>query len=223
MDWLAEVRFDSAGLVPVVAQEAGTGEVLMVAYADRTALQRTLETGLAHYYSRSRASLWQKGETSGHIQRIEDVRIDCDGDSVLYRVHQSGPACHTEARSCFYRTVEEGGLAPSPHGGHVLAALEEIVAARDETRPEGSYTTYLFEKGLDKVLKKVGEETTEVVIAAKNEGERELTSETADLLFHLLVMLRIRKVPASDVWAELESRFGRASRIPRADPVDRTS
>jgi phosphoribosyl-ATP pyrophosphohydrolase/phosphoribosyl-AMP cyclohydrolase len=224
MDWLDELRFDSTGLIPVVAQDVATGEVLMVAYANRDALRHTLDTGLAHYYSRSRANLWQKGETSGNVQAVEEVRVDCDGDSILYRVRQTGPACHTLARSCFFRAVGDGALVAAGTGGHVLERLEEIVAERDETRPEGSYTSYLFEKGVDKVLKKLGEETTEVVIAAKNEQPAELRGEVADLLFHLLVLLRTRRLPLAEVWAELESRFGKLSRIPSASPpVDRAS
>src|SRR5687768_16030392 len=167
MSWLDELRFDSAGLVPVVTQERGTGEVLMLAYANREALQRTLETGEAHYYSRSRSSLWRKGETSGHLQRVDEVRLDCDGDAVLYRVRQTGPACHTLERSCFHRAVEDASLVAAGHAGDTHSRLEEIVRERDESRPQGSYTSYLFEKGIDKILKKVGEEATEVVIAAK--------------------------------------------------------
>jgi phosphoribosyl-AMP cyclohydrolase / phosphoribosyl-ATP pyrophosphohydrolase len=214
MDWLDDLRFDSAGLVPVVAQEHTTGEVLMVAYANREALRRTLESGLAHYFSRSRASLWQKGETSGHVQRVEELRVDCDGDAVLYRVRQEGPACHTLEHSCFFRAEEAGKLVPAGSGGDVLTRLEAIVRERDESRPEGSYTSYLFVKGIDKILKKVGEESTEVVIAGKNEGNEELRSEAADLLFHLMVLLRARGLPLAEVWDELDSRFGKASRIP---------
>src|SRR5687768_9166186 len=137
MSWLDELRFDSAGLVPVVTQERGTGEVLMLAYANREALQRTVETGEAHYFSRSRSSLWRKGETSGNVQQVDEVRLDCDGDSVLYRVRQTGPACHTLERTCFHRAVEGAGLVPAGHAGDMLARLEEIVRERDETRPEG--------------------------------------------------------------------------------------
>jgi phosphoribosyl-AMP cyclohydrolase / phosphoribosyl-ATP pyrophosphohydrolase len=224
MDWLDELRFDSTGLLPVVAQDHSTSEVLMLAYANREALQRTVETGLAHYFSRSRGALWQKGETSGHVQRVEEVRVDCDGDAVLYRVRQEGPACHTLERSCFFRAEAGGTLVTAANGGDPLTRLEAIVRERDETRPEGSYTSYLFEKGIDKILKKVGEETTEVVIAGKNEGNAELRSEAADLLFHLMVLLRARGLPLSEVWDELDSRFGRASRIPSASArVDRSS
>lgn len=223
MDWLDELRFDSAGLVPVVAQDALTGEVLMLAYANREALARTLETGRGHYYSRSRQALWQKGETSGHLQEVAELRVDCDGDSVLYRVRQTGPACHTLERSCFHRAVEDGALARAGTGGHILSRIEEIVRERSASRPEGSYTTYLFENGVDKILKKVGEEATEVVIAAKNAAPGELKAEVADLLFHLLVLLRERALPADEVWSELEGRFGRAPRERSDRPVDRAS
>lgn len=216
MPWIDQLKFDESGLLPVVAQEADSGEVLMVAFADREALQRTVQTGRAHYWSRSRGALWQKGETSGHVQDVVEVRVDCDGDSVLYRVRQTGPACHTLERSCFHRAVADGGLRPAADAGHILARLDGIVAEREEQRPEGSYTTYLFEKGIDKILKKVGEEATEVVIAAKNQQNAELRAELADLVFHLLVLLRARGLPLPDVWAELESRFGGASRTPSA-------
>jgi phosphoribosyl-ATP pyrophosphohydrolase/phosphoribosyl-AMP cyclohydrolase len=206
--WIDQLKFDERGLVAVVAQEAATGEVLMLAWADREALERTLATGRAHYWSRSRGALWQKGESSGHVQEVREVRVDCDGDAVLYRVAQSGPACHTGQGSCFHRRVEEGGLAPAAGAGDVLSRIEEIVRAREAGRPEGSYTTYLFDKGVDKILKKLGEESAETIVAAKNPGTDELRSESADLLFHLLVLLRARGVPLASVYAELEGRFG---------------
>ena len=203
MSWIEQVKFDGAGLVPVVAQEADTGEVLMLAYADREALERTAETREAHYHSRSRAELWRKGGTSGNTQAVVDIRVDCDGDAVLYRVRQTGPACHTGARSCF---AQDG----DPR--HILARVEAIVRDRFENRAEGAYTTYLFEQGVDKILKKIGEESTEVVIAAKNTGTAELRAETADLLFHLLVLLRARGLPLSEIWDELDARFSAAGR-----------
>lgn len=206
--WIDQLKFDERGLVAVVAQEAGSGEVLMLAWADREALEKTLETGRAHYWSRSRGELWQKGETSGHVQEVREVRVDCDGDAVLYRVAQTGPACHTGEGSCFHRRVEEEGLARAGGTGHVLSRIEEIVRVREAERPEGSYTTYLFDKGVDKILKKLGEESAETIVAAKNPGTDELRSESADLLFHLLVLLRARGVPLADVYAELEGRFG---------------
>jgi phosphoribosyl-AMP cyclohydrolase / phosphoribosyl-ATP pyrophosphohydrolase len=215
MIWTEDLKFDERGLLPVVAQDAGTGEVLMLAYADREALRRTLDSGRAHYWSRSRAAIWQKGETSGHTQRVVEVRLDCDGDAVLYRVMQTGPACHTGEPTCFHRRVGGDGAAEPAEPAHVLSRIEAILRQREAERPEGSYTAYLFDRGMDKVLKKLGEETTEAVIAAKNGDNAELTAETSDLLFHLLVLLRIRDLPLSAVWAELESRFGAEPRLPR--------
>jgi phosphoribosyl-ATP pyrophosphohydrolase/phosphoribosyl-AMP cyclohydrolase len=219
MPWTDQITFDDRGLVPVVAQDARTGEVLMLAWANADALRLTRETGRAHYWSRSRGSLWIKGETSGHVQVVEDVRVDCDADAVLYRVRQSGPACHTGQRSCFYRTVEEAddafGQAPDPRP--MLARLETIIEERERERPEGSYTTYLFAQGVDKILKKVGEETAETIIAAKNGDNAELRSESADLIFHLMVLWRARGLDADEVWGELERRFGRAPRAGSAE------
>ena len=208
MSWLDQIRFGPDGLVPVVAQDAASGAVLMLAHANREALERTAATGRAHYWSRSRAELWEKGATSGHTQQVVDVRIDCDGDAVLYRVQQTGPACHTMERSCFHRALEDGELHTAATAEHILARLESVVQARNAERPAGSYTTYLFEQGIDKILKKIGEETTETVIAAKNGDAVELRKEVADLLFHLLVLLRERELPMAEVWRELEERFG---------------
>lgn len=215
MRWIEQLAYDANGLVPVVTQEVATGEVLMLAFANREAVELTLSSGRAHYWSRSRGRLWQKGETSGNVQEVVEVRVDCDADTLLYLVRQSGPACHTGEASCFFRRPEGEELAPAAGGGHVLARIEEVVRARSADRPEGSYTTYLFDKGIDKILKKVGEEATEVVIAAKNDAVSEIRAETADLFFHLLVMLRARGVPLSEVWEELETRFGTQSRLPR--------
>jgi len=186
--------------------------VLMLAWANAEALRLTVQTGRAHYWSRSRRELWIKGDTSGHTQAVEDVRVDCDEDAVLYRVRQTGAACHTGERSCFYRVVDGDELADAPDPRPMADRLEEIVARRHAERPEGSYTTYLFGAGTDKILKKVGEEATETVIAAKNGDLAELRSESADLLFHLMVLWRDRGLNAGQVWDELESRFGRAPR-----------
>ena len=215
MEWIDELSFDERGLLPVVVQEVDTGEVLMLAYANREALHRTVDTGEAHYWSRSRAALWRKGETSGNVQQVHELRPDCDADAVLYRVRQTGPACHTRERSCFHREVSDDALQPAGEMGDVLDRLERTIARRAEERPEGSYTNYLFEQGLDKILKKVGEEATEVVIAAKNAASdsssgspAELRAEVADLFFHLLVLLRERGVPLREIRAELDARFG---------------
>ncbi|MDR0787457.1 MAG: bifunctional phosphoribosyl-AMP cyclohydrolase/phosphoribosyl-ATP diphosphatase HisIE [Gemmatimonadota bacterium] len=213
MSWLDEVRFDSHGLVPVITQAALSGEVLMVAYANREALERSLETGYAHYWSRSRQELWKKGETSGNVQQIAEVRIDCDGDAVLYRVAQAGPACHTGNPTCFFRTVDENdALVEASAAAHIITRVDETIESRMLEPKAGSYTNYLLDAGLDKILKKVGEEATEVVIAAKNGSAEELGSETADLVFHLLVMLRAQGLPLAAVWEEMERRFGKPPR-----------
>jgi phosphoribosyl-ATP pyrophosphohydrolase/phosphoribosyl-AMP cyclohydrolase len=212
MPWIDELAYDDRGLVPVVAQDAATGEVLMLAWANAEALRLTRETGRAHYWSRSRGSLWAKGETSGHVQHVREVRVDCDRDALVYRVDQTGPACHTGERSCFYRAAAADGLADAADPRPVIARVADIIARRHAERPEDSYTTYLFGKGIDKILKKVGEEATETVIAAKNEGTAELRSEAADLLFHLLVLFRAKGLPLAEVWDELDRRFGAAPR-----------
>jgi phosphoribosyl-AMP cyclohydrolase / phosphoribosyl-ATP pyrophosphohydrolase len=212
MPWLETIKFDANGLVPVVAQDVTTGEVLMLAYADRTALEQTALTRTAHYWSRSRKALWKKGESSGNVQILEEIRVDCDGDSILYRVRQTGPACHTGNPSCFFRLLGDSGFVEASPAGNVLTRIDAVVADRMANPVEGSYTTYLFEQGLDKILKKVGEEATEVVIASKNDDADELASETADLLFHLIVLLRERALPLTRIWAVMEERFGRAPR-----------
>jgi phosphoribosyl-ATP pyrophosphohydrolase/phosphoribosyl-AMP cyclohydrolase len=223
MSWLDQVKFDDRGLVPVVAQDARTGEVLMLAWATAPALRLTLETGRAHYWSRSRNELWMKGETSGNTQAVSDVRLDCDGDAILYRVTQSGPACHTGERSCFHRVASDDALGPASDPRPVLARIDEMVGSRQAAMPEGSYTTYLFSQGIDKILKKVGEEAAETLIAAKNEGTEQLRAESADLLYHLLVLWRAKGLPLDELWAELDRRFGQAPREGSADPAARRS
>ena len=179
----------------------------MLAYADRDALVRTLNTGEAHYYSRSRQTPWRKGESSGHVQRVVEVRLDCDGDAVLYRVDQTGPACHTGERTCFSTVFSGGEPVPGADpGGHPLSRLATTIARRAEERPEGSYTVKLLDRGVAKIAQKVGEEAVETVVAATAEDEARLTAETADLLYHLLVLLHARGVPLEQVWSELERR-----------------
>jgi phosphoribosyl-AMP cyclohydrolase / phosphoribosyl-ATP pyrophosphohydrolase len=212
MGWIDEIRFDERGLVPVVAQDARTAEVLMLAWASRDALRLTHETGRAHYWSRSRGELWAKGETSGHQQRVVEVRVDCDADAVLYRVQQTGPACHTGERSCFHRAAADEGLVAAPDAAPILARVQSVLARRWAERPAGSYTTYLFERGPDKILKKVGEEAAETIIAAKNGAPDELAAETADLLFHLMALWQSLDLPFDAVYAELERRFGASPR-----------
>ncbi|MDR1960906.1 MAG: bifunctional phosphoribosyl-AMP cyclohydrolase/phosphoribosyl-ATP diphosphatase HisIE [Gracilibacteraceae bacterium] len=216
-EWMEEIKWNAEGLVPAVAQDEETGAVLMLAWMNREALARTLQEGRACYYSRSRAALWLKGETSGHFQEVRAVRLDCDKDSILLIVRQTGLACHEGYYSCFHYAPppEEGaewaatgapGERPTPSVGAVLEQLAELVAARRREMPPGAYTTYLFEQGLDKILKKVGEESAEVIIAAKNRVPAEVRYETADLFYHILVLLEEQGVSLADVAAELLSR-----------------
>ena len=205
---LDELQYGPDGLVPVIAQDARTGDVLMLAWANRDALEHTLASGEGHYWSRSRQLLWRKGETSGHTQQVLEVRLDCDRDAVLYRVRQTGPACHTGGRTCFVSRVEkDGGVRAGPDvGGHLLERLRHTIAARAAERPEGSYTVALLDKGPAKASQKVGEEAVEVVVAANAETPARLASESADLLYHLLVLLESKGVALDDVWSELERR-----------------
>ncbi len=203
-----EIRFDERGLVPVIAQDARDGTVLTLAYADREALQRTLESGEAHYYSRSRGELWRKGSSSGNTQRVIEVRADCDGDALLYRVLPSGPACHTGEESCFFTTLTGEGVSSAMSGGVSLGGavdgLVETIARRRREMPEGSYTAELLRGGTERVAQKVGEEAVEVVVAAL-QGER-LAEEAADLIYHLLVLLEERGVGVGEVAGVLRDR-----------------
>ncbi|RED57513.1 bifunctional phosphoribosyl-AMP cyclohydrolase/phosphoribosyl-ATP diphosphatase HisIE [Cohnella phaseoli] len=207
--WQKEIKWNADGLVPTVVQDALSKEVLMLAYMNEESLQKSLESGQTWFWSRSRGELWNKGATSGHTQQIESLHYDCDGDTLLVKVRQNGPACHTGAYSCFYREgtahASEAAAQQEDRFGP-LSRLEATIAQRDAERPEGAYTTYLFEKGVDKILKKVGEETAEVIIAAKNRDGDELRCESADLIFHLMVLLREQGIPFDDVLKELEFR-----------------
>jgi phosphoribosyl-ATP pyrophosphohydrolase/phosphoribosyl-AMP cyclohydrolase len=197
---LKDLKFDQNGLVPAIVQDAHTREVLTLAYMNKESLARTLETGQTWFWSRSRNELWHKGATSGNTQQVVSLTTDCDNDAILVLVEPAGPACHTGARSCFDIEHEE------QHPGGLLHKLYALIQSRREDRPEGSYTTYLFDKGLDKILKKVGEESAETIIAAKNDDPKQLVAEVADLLYHLLVMLVARDVNLDDVRDELAQR-----------------
>ena len=209
-----DVKVDESGLVPAVVQDAHTRGILMLAYMSAESLKRTLETGETWFWSRSRAQLWHKGETSGNTQRVVDVFLDCDGDALVVRVEPAGPACHTGQTSCFHNVIQAAG-ASQQNGedlGEVLSALYTLVESRRRERPQGSYTTYLFDQGLDKILKKIGEEASETIIAAKNEDRGALTKESCDLLYHLIVLLAERGVALSDVRDELARRRGEQSK-----------
>ena len=211
---VGELKWDGQGLIPAVAQETATGEVLMVAWMDREALTRTLETGLAHYWSRSRQSLWRKGESSGHSQHVDGVYADCDRDTLLVQVHQDGVACHTGARTCFF-THLRGAVTPSATGAGpaMLEVLERVLQSRKVERPAGSYTASLFDRGEAQICRKIGEEATEVVTAALGgESDGRVVSEVADLWFHTMVLLAARGLPLRRVFEELASRHGEKSR-----------
>ena len=204
-----DVRWGAEGLAPVVIADATSGAVLTLAYANREALERTLASGSTWLYSRSRNELWNKGATSGNTQRVVSVSLDCDGDALLYRVIPDGPACHTGATSCFTTTLPLDGAERPPDGvafASAVAALARTIASRKEHPIEGSYTAKLFAGGVDRIGKKIGEEATEVVIAAKNADRAELVWETADLLYHALVLLAERGVALDEVGAELSRR-----------------
>ncbi len=221
MDEAGTVIFDAAGLITAVAQDADTGEVLMVAHMTREALERTLATGQGWYWSRSRRRLWRKGESSGHVQRIRNVRVDCDGDTVLLRVDQSGPACHTGHRSCFYRGLayeESEGVTVVPDaptsgdrpasetGPEILDELAAVLADRRERPREGSYSSRLFAEGLARLNEKIMEEAAEITRAARKETPERLVQEAADLWFHTLALLVFQGVDPARVFAELARR-----------------
>ncbi|GAB6991887.1 bifunctional phosphoribosyl-AMP cyclohydrolase/phosphoribosyl-ATP diphosphatase HisIE [Paenibacillus pini] len=215
------IRYDEAGLVPAIVQDATSKEVLMMAYMNRESLKLSLESGETWFWSRSREELWHKGATSGNTQQITSVHYDCDGDTLLVQVQPKGPACHTGEESCFYREItfpaqkdlkNEATDTGERHRFAVLEELEQVIAEREKDRPEGAYTTYLFDKGVDKILKKVGEEASETIIAAKNKDNAELRLEVSDLIYHLLVLLQERKLPLDDIMAELDRRHERPRR-----------
>ena len=223
-----DVRFDERGLIPAIVQDARTREVLTLAYMNEESLRRTLAEGETWFWSRSRSELWHKGATSGNTQRVIAVRLDCDADAVVILVEPRGPACHTGATSCFYQKVEGLQTKTAPGRGEagaetfefvrfdtgaseigaVIEELYRVVASRRREMPEGSYTTYLFEKGLNKILKKVGEESAETIIAAKDGDLEALTRETADLVYHLVVLLVERGLTLEALGSELARRRG---------------
>ncbi|MBQ2614153.1 MAG: bifunctional phosphoribosyl-AMP cyclohydrolase/phosphoribosyl-ATP diphosphatase HisIE [Clostridia bacterium] len=213
MEFLNDLKFDEKGLIPAIAQDAVSGEVLMCAYMNKDSILKTLETGKATYFSRSRNELWEKGETSGHYQHVKDILVDCDGDALVLKVEQEGAACHTENPSCFYRKVVDGKLVEIPTGlgrqPGILYDVYNIIVDRVKNPKEGSYTNYLFEKGIDKMLKKVGEESAEVIIASKNYVKAEVQYETADLLYHLSVVLVEQGLTWDDIFGELSSRYNK--------------
>ena len=212
---IENLQYDAQGLIPAIIQDNISGQVLMLAYMNKESLTKTVETGLTWFYSRSRRSLWQKGETSGHIQQVRDIRYDCDADTLLIKVDQTGAACHEGTSSCFSRVLGSEARDSSQlfdpakvygSAATVLGQLYHIISDRKAHPQEGSYTTYLFEKGQDKILKKVGEEAAETLIASKNNSTEELLYEMADLWYHCLVLLAYHNVTPTQLLEELQKR-----------------
>ncbi len=203
-----QIKFDHRGLVPAVVQDATTGQVLMAAWMNEEALRRTQETGQAHFWSRRRQELWHKGATSGNLMHVREIWVDCDADTLLLKVDLAGPACHTGERSCFYRMLQPP--FPTPPGealeSNVLSTLFATILDRQAHPRPGSYTVQLLDAGEDEILKKVGEEAVEVILAAKGQRDERLIAEVADLFYHLLVLLAARKLTLADVEAELVRR-----------------
>ncbi|MDX6531003.1 MAG: phosphoribosyl-AMP cyclohydrolase / phosphoribosyl-ATP pyrophosphohydrolase [Blastocatellia bacterium] len=214
---IADIKFDERGLAPAIVQDANTLQVLTLAYMNRESLERTLADRETWFWSRSRSSLWHKGETSGNKQRVVEVSVDCDHDALRILVVPEGPACHTGAQTCFHNELQEAPKEKPVDSskadlGEVLNGLYGLIESRNRERPEGSYTTYLFEQGLDKVLKKLGEECAETIIAAKNDDQDALVKESSDLLYHLLVMFVERGLTLDQVRDELVSRGRKGSK-----------
>lgn len=207
---ISNLRFDQRGLVPAIVQDEASGDVLMVAWMNAEALRLTRETGQAHFWSRSREELWHKGATSGNFMNVRQILVDCDADTLLLKVDPEGPACHTGKRSCFYRRLDFpfSPLSTERHEepADILRLLFEVILDRQTNRPPGSYTVKLLDGGEDEILKKIGEEAMEVILAAKGQGDERLVAEMADLAYHALVLLAERGLSPADVKAELAQR-----------------
>ncbi len=203
-EWFESIKYAENGLIPAIAQDAQTGAVLMLAYMNKESVQKTAESGFATFFSRSRQDLWLKGETSGNKLEVLEMLLDCDCDTILLKVKPYGPACHTGETTCFFKPLL--GKTIAGRGAGILYELAGVIRGRKQNPKEGSYTNYLFDKGVDKICKKVGEEAAEVIIAAKNANKDELRLEAADLLYHLLVLLEERGLALDEVFGELENR-----------------
>jgi phosphoribosyl-ATP pyrophosphohydrolase/phosphoribosyl-AMP cyclohydrolase len=207
-----ELQWDAQGLIPAVVQDTETGQLLMVAWMSRDSLEATRRSGLTHFWSRARQTLWRKGETSGHAQHVDGLYADCDRDTLLVQVHQDGAACHTGARSCFFTSLDDDGMSPAfgSAGPTMLEVLERVLESRKVGPPPGSYVAGLFRKGEAQICRKIGEEAAEVMTAALGgEGDARVVSEIADLWFHTMVLLTARGIPLRRVFQELGSRHAK--------------
>ncbi|AEF19245.1 MAG: bifunctional phosphoribosyl-AMP cyclohydrolase/phosphoribosyl-ATP diphosphatase HisIE [Hydrogenobaculum sp.] len=202
---IENIAFDEKGLIPVIAQDAFSGEIRMLAYANKEAIKKTIETGYAHYFSRSRNSIWKKGETSGELQEVLEIRIDCDNDTLIYMIKQQKDiACHTGNRNCFFRAFDKE--KPSLMPFEILPFLERLIKDRISNPVENSYTSKLIKEGLDRIVQKVGEEAIESVIAFKNQDKKEIAYELADLIYHILVGIKYSNMSFEDIELELIRR-----------------
>jgi len=202
------IKFDASGLIPAIVQHARSGEVLMLGYMNEEALQQTLVSGMVTFWSRSRQALWRKGETSGNVLRLIEIRQDCDGDALLVLAEPAGPTCHTGRVSCFHRTLDGDVTPVRMPQSVILTDLANIIAQRASAPKEGSYTTKMLAGGVDRIGKKIGEEAAEVIIAAKNGAPDEVAWEIADLMYHTLVLLQQQGMTIEAVWHELRRRHG---------------
>ncbi|QAA23027.1 bifunctional phosphoribosyl-AMP cyclohydrolase/phosphoribosyl-ATP diphosphatase HisIE [Sporolactobacillus terrae] len=216
------LKYNEQGLIPAIVQDVQSKEILMMAYMNKESINKSLESGETWFYSRSRQELWHKGATSGNTQKIVDWAVDCDSDTLLIKVKPAGPACHTGKYSCFVpeKTDKKEAETVGSARYEILAELEHVIAKREAERPEGTYTTYLFNEGIDKILKKIGEETSEVIIAAKNHSIAELEWEVSDVVYHTLVMLREQGVGFDRVLRVLEQRHRDKSEFQREKAKD---
>lgn len=204
-----KIKYNNQGLIPAVLQDINSGEVLMLAYMNQKALKKTIEEKRAWFWSRSRSKLWLKGESSGNYQYVEEMKFDCDLDTLLLKVNPAGPACHTGRKSCFYNKIALENDSKKVEEEKILnfiLELYDLIISRKNNMPENSYTTKLFKKGLDRISQKVGEEAVEVVIAGKNKDKNEIKAETADLFYHLLVLLAYFNISPADIVSELNKR-----------------
>jgi len=213
------LKFDGEGLIPAIVQDQRDESVLMMAYMNRKALEETIRTGQAHFWSRSRKTLWHKGATSGNYMNVREIRIDCDGDTLLVRVEPEGPACHTGNETCFFRSVQKNGTArrfkPSPARALILNRIYDVILDRKRSPKAKSYVSLLLKSGRDKILKKIGEESGELIIGSKNNRPSEIIWETADLWFHTLVLLGHHNISPAEIYQELQKRFGKMSKTLR--------